>query len=112
MNKLATAGVATLLCGGLVAGTQITTSEAATAKKTAKVSVKDDFFTPKTVRIKRNGTVTWTWRGSAPHDVKGSGFRSKVQTRGTYKRKYTRTGSFRYICTIHSGMAGTVKVVR
>src|SRR3954449_8671015 len=36
--------------------------------------------TNKTVKIKKGGTVKWTWADGAPHNVKGKGFASKVQT--------------------------------
>lgn len=113
MNKLATAGIAVVAGAGLVAGTQITSSEAASARKAVKVSVKDDFFSPKVATVKRTGTVTWTWRGNAPHDLKGSGgIRESAKRSGTYRKRFNKTGSYRYVCTIHDGMTGTIKVVR
>lgn len=79
----------------------------------ATVKVGDDFFKAKTVRVTKGSTVTWKWgSGSAPHNVVGKGFKSKLQTKGTYKRKFTKAGTYRYVCTLHEdeGMKGTVIV--
>jgi len=74
------------------------------------VRVDDNFFKAKTVRIKPNTTVTWKWVGERPHNVTFSKFHSKTQEAGSYRHKFTRRGTFRYVCTIHDGMKGTVIV--
>jgi plastocyanin len=76
------------------------------------VKVGDDFFKAKTVRIKKGTTVTWKWVGSDSHNVVGSNFHSKLQNKGTYKHKFSKKGTFRYVCTLHKnkGMTGTVIV--
>jgi plastocyanin len=86
---------------------------ATAAKATAKaaVSLKAIKFTPASVTIRKGGTVTWTWRdGDIPHDVVGSGFRSQVVAKGTFKHKFTKAGTFRYVCSIHAKMRGKVTV--
>jgi plastocyanin len=49
------------------------------------VQVKDNFFSSKSLRVKRGDTVTWRWAGRNPHNVVVmSGpvrFSSKVQPR-------------------------------
>jgi plastocyanin len=76
------------------------------------VKVGDDFFRAKTVRITKGSTVTWKWVGSDGHNVVGRGFKSKIQNKGTFRHKFTRAGTYRYVCTLHSdkGMKGTVIV--
>jgi plastocyanin len=78
----------------------------------ATVRVGDDFFRAKTVRITKGSTVTWRWAGSDRHDVVFRGFKSKLQNKGTYKHKFAKAGTFRYVCSLHSdsGMKGTVVV--
>ena len=69
--------------------------------------------TNKTVKIRKGGTVKWTWGDGAPHNVKGPGFSSKVQTgKGkTYSHRFGKKGTFRIICQIHpTTMKTTVKV--
>jgi plastocyanin len=76
------------------------------------VSVKDDSFSAKTVTITRGSTVTWRWTGDDSHNVSGKGFRSPVKRSGTYKHRFTKRGTFTYVCTLHAddGMRGKVVV--
>jgi plastocyanin len=101
MNKILSALAVTAVAFGLSA-------PALAANKT--VSVADDVFKAKTVTISKGNTVTWKWVGSNPHNVKFGGFQSKVQVNGTYKHRFTKRGTFKYLCTIHSGMTGKVVV--
>lgn len=85
------------------------------AARTAAVSLKDIRFTPKTLRVKRNDRVRWTWNdGTTPHNVASRGadrFRSSTtKTRGTYLVRFRKAGTYRYVCTIHPGMTGKVVV--
>ena len=77
------------------------------------VAVKDDFFSPKTVTVKRGTTVTWRWSGKKAHNVVvRSGpvkFSSRLQRSGSYKRRISKGGTYRIVCTIHSGMRMTLK---
>jgi len=86
--------------------------------KTKRVSVRDDSFSPKTVRVARGGKVTWVWRGENDHNVR---FRkapagskrpkgSSTQSSGRFSRTFRKRGTYRYVCTIHEdlGMRGRV----
>jgi plastocyanin len=42
--------------------------------------------------------------------VKGDGFASKNQTKGTFAHRFDRPGEYRYTCTLHAGMDGRVVV--
>ncbi len=81
---------------------------------TKTVKVDDNFFSPKTLSVKAGTTVKWKWAGSAPHNVTvRSGpvkFASKNKTSGAYVKKLTKKGTYSYVCTIHSGMNGKIKV--
>ena len=75
---------------------------------TPVVLVKDDFFKPERVVIKKGGKVTWRWKGSNPHNVAikkpGSSKiakRSSVKTEGTYTTRFRSTGKWRVLCEIH-----------
>ena len=69
------------------------------------VKVKDDFFSPKTINVSKGSKVTWSWKGDNPHDVKfNGGPRSPVKASGSYSRTFKKKGTFKYLCTIHSGM--------
>lgn len=76
------------------------------------VKVSDDKFTAKVVHIKKGATVTWKWVGSDSHNVVGKGFRSKTQNKGTFSHRFTKAGTYNYVCTLHVqlGMKGTIVV--
>jgi plastocyanin len=90
------------------------------AKKT--VTVGDNYFAPKTLKVKRGTTVTWRWpgfeEGGDVHDVKlGSGpkqakkFQSEAaSTDYSFKRKLTVPGKYRIVCTLHEEMRMTIRV--
>jgi plastocyanin len=69
--------------------------------------------TNKTVKIRKGGTVKWVWGDGSPHNVKGSGFKSKVLSgKGkTYSHTFKSKGTFKIICQIHpTSMKTVVKV--
>jgi plastocyanin len=78
------------------------------AAATPVVLVKDNFFKPKSVTIKKGGSVTWRWKGSNPHNVAikkpGSSQvfkRSTIKTSGKYTRKFGLRGTWRVLCEVH-----------
>lgn len=85
-------------------------AKAAVARSSVSVNVLDNSFGPRTATVKRGGTVTWRWKGKRNHDVVGKGFRSKIMKTGTFKRTFSSKGTFSYVCTLHRGMEGTVRV--
>jgi plastocyanin len=83
--------------------------------RTRSVAVRDNVFSPRSLTIKRNDTLVFRWRGDNPHNVVATRgpvrFRSSVKETGTYRKKFTRRGSYRIICTIHQpSMRMTVRV--
>jgi plastocyanin len=80
----------------------------------SSISLKDNFFSPKSSTVKKGSTVTFKWTGRAPHNVtvvKGPAkFTSPTKTSGTYRRKLTRAGTYKIVCTIHPGMNLTLRV--
>src|SRR4051812_34334293 len=81
---------------------------------TRSVSIRDDFFSPRSLSISKNTTVRWVWRGHSRHNVAvASGpdhFRSGLHRTGTYRHRFSRRGTYRIVCTVHSGMRMTVRV--
>jgi len=110
MRKLLTLFAVAALSGVLAA-------TALAATKT--VTVGDNYFVRDggvpTVKVKKGTTVKWVWRGSSPHDVKVKKgpvkFSSPVKRSGSYKRKMTRAGTYRIICTIHGAGDQSMKLV-
>jgi plastocyanin len=117
---VAAAAVVTGACGGSGgSGTTATSSGsgpgvAGGAPTSASVSAKGLAFTPSTVRIAKGGTVTWKFEDNpTPHNVTAAdgSFKTDNLTSGTYSHTFTTAGSFKYSCTIHPSMKGTVVVV-
>jgi plastocyanin len=114
MRKLLILGLLVGLLGALVA------AGPALSKRKA-VEVDDDYFVregkPRTVTVKVDDTVVWEWEGRNPHNVtvnKGPvKFKSKDKTSGTYRKKVTKAGTYKIVCTIHApDMRMTLKVQR
>ena len=82
----------------------------ASAVPADQVSIVDDRFEAPVIEVAPGSTVTWTWRGSDPHNVAGSGWSSDVQASGTFSHTFDTAGTFDYVCQVHDGMAGRVIV--
>jgi plastocyanin len=114
MRKLLVVGLLSALPATLLAA-----GPALSARK--HVEVDDNYFvregrgTP-TVRVQRNDTVVWEWEGRNPHNVTVTEgpvkFRSRTKSSGTYRKRVTRRGSYRIVCTIHAGMRMRLRVLR
>jgi plastocyanin len=106
MKKLIAGATAVALSAGVIA------TQAFAATKT--VSVKDNFFSPKSLTVSKGTTVKWVWKGKAPHNVMSTGagkFQSKTQTKGSFSKKLTKAGTYKIVCSIHApGMKMTIKV--
>lgn len=68
-------------------------------------------FSPKTLKIKHGKRVKWSWSSNAPHNItfKKLHKHSKTVEEGRYKRKFSKPGTYRYICTVH-GFKGKIVV--
>ncbi len=93
----------------------MTTAAAAAGPRTVDVRVKDIEFAPKRVTIKRGDTVRWLFLDArTPHNVRSTGrprFKgSPTKQEGSYRVRFTRRGTYRYVCSIHLNMKGTVVV--
>jgi plastocyanin len=85
------------------------------ASATKRVTVGDDFFRQRSVRINSGDTVRWRWVGRNPHNVTVTRgprkFHSSTKSSGSYSKKLRRRGTYRYICTVHPpSMRGKVVV--
>jgi plastocyanin len=87
---------------------------AATPAAAANVAVKIENFTfeSQEVKLKSGTTVTWSNEDDIPHTVVSpSNFRSKVlDTGGTYSFTFMTPGTYKYFCSLHPHMTGTVIV--
>jgi len=72
-------------------------------------------FSPSTVTIIRNGTVTWSNTSGVTHNVtfgQASGSPTNIPNlaAGSVARSFPSAGTFSYQCTNHQGMGGQVIV--
>ena len=78
----------------------------------ASVTMKDFSFSPASVTVDVGDSVTWANRGREPHTATGDGFDTGTLDAGeSGSAKFSRAGSFAYVCSIHPNMRGTVRVV-
>jgi plastocyanin len=79
-----------------------------------KVSIENFSFTPANITVKKGTTVVWTNNDTTAHTVTadtGNAFDSGTMEHGkTFSFTFNDTGTFKYHCTFHSGMHGTVTV--
>ena len=84
------------------------------ATKTVKLG--DNFFSPKTLTVKKGTTVKFTWKTKAPHNVQTTGkapakFNSgSPRTSQTYSRKLTKAGTYNLLCIVHPEMTMKLRV--
>lgn len=80
------------------------------------VTIRDFSFGPATLTVKKGTTVTWTNEDSTQHDVTpdsptGEFKRSSLLDKGdNYSVTFNTPGTYRYHCTPHPDMKGTITV--
>jgi plastocyanin len=82
---------------------------------TRAVAIKDIDFHPARLVVHRGDTVRWRFLDeSTSHNVTSKGaprFRSSPTKRtGSYSFRFTRSGTYRYRCTIHPNMVARIVV--
>lgn len=82
---------------------------------TSSISIADFAFSPANIAIKKGTTVAWTNKDSAAHTVTETDGQTgpdsgDLATGKTYSFTYDSVGTFKYHCSIHSSMTGTVTV--
>lgn len=93
-----------------------TFTESATIPPTSgAVGVMNNFFSPDSSVVQAGSNVTWTWGGTQHTLTFTSGPpplpAETIQSSGTKTITFTAVGSYRYKCTIHANMNGTLVVV-
>ena len=115
MIRRATLAVMVVLVAALGVATVLGGTAGARASTTVKVG--DNFFSPDKKSVSKGTKVKFKWVGSNPHNVTkssgpGGSFASgTTSSRGVnFTKKFKKTGRYKLICTIHSGMKMTLKV--
>lgn len=96
--------------GGAAAISAVTTGPAATTVKLTD-ALK---FEPASASVKSGDVVEWTNSGTTPHNVTFDSpavASSTLNGGDTFYAKFTKPGTYKYVCTFHApGMAGTITV--
>ena len=78
----------------------------------ANVTIDNFTFSPAELTVKVGTTVTWKNHDDIPHAVVSAGkFRSKtLDTDDSFSFTFTAAGEYKYFCSLHPHMTGTIKV--
>jgi plastocyanin len=100
-------------CGG-----DSSKSAAPKGPESATVNIASFKFKPDPIKVRAGGSVTWTNRDSASHTAQTEGaakgaFHTGTLKKGSTKRIAFRTpGRYKYFCSYHRFMTGTVEVTK
>jgi plastocyanin len=100
------AGLALMV--GLVGGT----ASGQLAAKKATVKIKGFKYHPKPLKVKKGTKVVFTNKDGATHTATDKGVfnTGKIKHNKSASIKFTHKGTYKYICTIHPFMKGTIVV--
>lgn len=76
-----------------------------------EVFIQGNAFTPSSITVAANTTITWTNKDAAPHTVtsnSGTFNSGTISTNGTFSHTFTAAGTYAYYCTIHPSMTASV----
>ena len=78
----------------------------------AAVKIGNFTFGPQELKVKAGTTVTWTNEDDIPHTVVSpNNFRSKpLDSEDKYSFTFTTPGTYKYFCSLHPHMTGTIVV--
>jgi len=114
--RLATCTVLAIL-GILTAS--LAPATAGSSQRTVKVGdnwfVKDTSGTPK-ITVRRGTTIKFRFVGNSVHDVVGyrggkRKFESPLKSSGSYRKKLSKAGTFKLVCSIHGASDQSMKIV-
>lgn len=81
--------------------------------RAAQVVMRNTAFDPATVTVNAGDTVTWVNEDATKHDVvadNGEFTSNLLDTGQAFSFTFSQAGTYRYHCSVHSGMNGTVIV--
>ena len=87
--------------------------EGAHAAGNHTVTLQGVRFHPGTLNVNRGDSVTWAWHiPQSEHNVTFHTVHSRTGSNGSFTVRFSRAGTFAYICTVHvsQGMRGKIIV--
>jgi plastocyanin len=96
---------AALAAAAVVAAVPLTAASAATHKKppVRVTHLSDDFFNKGKLTIKKGTIVSWKWHTDDEHtvtEIHGK-YSSHQTTKGNYKHRFKKKGTFTVYCAVH-----------
>ncbi|HVY66816.1 MAG TPA: cupredoxin domain-containing protein [Gammaproteobacteria bacterium] len=87
----------------------------ATAPRSATIHIGNFTFSPAVIEVPAGTSLTWVNEDDAPHTVVGSDRDSPLRspaldTDDRYDIVLSRPGTYRYFCSLHPHMTGTIVV--
>jgi len=113
LRQLLVPSIQVLLLGSMAAVVSYATAAGTAPEASTIVMAKDFMFAPTALTVAAGSTVTWTNRDDEPHTVVSEGglFRSAaLDTNESFSFRFDKPGTYRYMCTIHPRMVGTIVV--
>ena len=86
---------------------------ASAAPAAGTIMIKDFSFSPAALTVSRGTRVTWKNMDDEPHTVASTAgaFRSgALDEQDSFTFEFDEPGTYRYVCTIHPHMSGTITV--
>ena len=105
-----------LAFGALIAASAATGAAQQLAKATpAEIAIDNFAFEPAVLTIAAGTEVTWVNRDEEPHTVvsatKEQPFKSQaLDTNDKFSFVFAKPGTYKYFCSVHSHMVGTIVV--
>lgn len=87
-------------------------SQGGGASGSVEVDIKNFAFTPQTVKVKAGGTVKWVNKDNTTHTATDKGVfdTGDLSSGASMTVTFAKPGTYKYICSIHNYMTGTVVV--
>jgi 3',5'-cyclic AMP phosphodiesterase CpdA len=108
------AGEAAARAGAQVAGAGAGAGAPTTLARPGMVSISNFAFTPPSIQISAGERVTWRNEDDVPHRIQSvnSAFTPSavLDTKGTYDVALSRPGEYKYFCSLHPTMTGSIIV--
>lgn len=93
------------------------TNQSSSKVETNKITYKGFEVVQKIIKVKKGTTVTWTNQDSAKHDVTPVSETEEFKASelfgkgGTYSVTFNTVGTYKYFCSPHPYMKGTIEVI-
>jgi plastocyanin len=112
-NPLARHRTRSLIAGTVAFATVLLVGTGAALAATRAVAISDFAFSPRSITINVGDRVTWTNSDAVAHTATATGGAfdtGNIEEGESASIRFTRPGTYRYICTPHPTMTGTIRV--